>query len=338
MFLNIWSLALTFTSAIALFLILRAAVTAGRVLRRWDPAADDQGQIALESETWLAATLVQYGLGLQILSLVLFVLAADRFSQVIAGAMCATGSLLADPFGMPALYFKLAGVFLYGIWLLLHQLDIRVETYPLVRAKFVYLLCLVPFLLGDVTLQTLYIAGIEPDIITSCCSVVFAASSATRISLMTALPHGATLAVYYGAILLLGALSLLLPRMRGGRLRPFLTGFYPLLWALFFFLALAVITSILSCYIYSLPNHRCPFCILKPEYDSIGYGIYISLIGGTFFGITSSLAAFLGRNPELAEPAGRYRRLAPRLALVCLILFTFLTSYHYLHYLITGGE
>jgi len=138
-------------------------------------------------------------------------------------------------------------------------------------------------------------------------------------------------------ILLLALLSLVLLK-RVGRLRPLLAGVYSLLWGLFFFLALAVITSILSCYIYSLPNHRCPFCILKPEYHYIGYGIYVTLIGGAFFGVTTGLAAFLGRNPELAEAAGRYRRLALRLSLICLAVFTFLTSYDYLRYLITGGE
>ena len=189
MFLSIWSLALTFCGVIALFLVAVAARTGWRVLRYWNPASDDNLQIRLESETWLASTLVQYGLGLQLLTLLLFILAADQFSQVIAGAMCATGSLLADSFGMPALYLKLAGVFLYGFWLLLHQLDIRVETYPLVRLKFIYLLFLLPFLLTDFTLQTLYIAGIKPDIITSCCSVVFAEAGPDSGNLIGVLPR-----------------------------------------------------------------------------------------------------------------------------------------------------
>jgi hypothetical protein len=339
MFLNIWSLALTFCGAIAMFLIVVAARTGWRVLHHWDPASDDALQISLESETWLASTLVEYGLALQILSLLLFILAADQFSQVIAGAMCATGSLMADPFGMPTLYVKLAGVFLYGFWLLIHQLDIRVETYPLVRIKFVYLLFLLPFLLADVTLQTLYIAGLKPDIITSCCSVVFAEAGPDSGNLMGIPPRGIMLSAYYGAILGLAVVGFLL--LKGGgakRFRSLFISIYTLGWAGFFFLALAVITSIISCYIYAMPNHRCPFCIIKPEYHYIGLGIYAALIGGTFFGASSGVAALIGHHPDLTGQAAGYQRTAIKISLALLAIFTVLTSYHYLRYLLTGGE
>ena len=340
MFLSIWSLALTGCGAIALFLIAVAARTGWRVLRHWDPASDDALQISLESETWLASTLIEYGLALQILTLLLFVLAADQFSHVIAGAMCATGSLLADPFGMPTLYVKLAGVFLYGFWLLLHQLDIRVETYPLVRVKFIYLLCLLPFLLTDVILQTLYIAGLKPDIITSCCSVVFAEPGPDSGNLMGIPPRGLLLSAYYGTILGLGGLGGLL--LKGGswvgRFRGICIWLYAVAWTGFFPLALAVITSILSCYIYAMPNHRCPFCLLKPEYHYIGLGIYAALIGGAFFGSSTGIAALIGRHPDLTITAARYQRTAVQISLALLALFTILTSFHYLRYLISGGE
>lgn len=339
MFLNIWSMALTFCGAIALFLIAVAARTGWRVLRYWDPASDDALQISLESETWLASTLVQYALALQILSLLLFILAADQFSQVIAGSMCATGSLLADPFGMPTLYIKLAGVFLYGFWLLLHQLDIRVETYPLVRLKFFYLLVLLPFLLADVTLQTLYIAGLKPDIITSCCSVVFAEAGPDSGNLMGIPPRGLMLSTYYGAILGLALLGVgVLKGGTAGRLRGLLTWLYTIGWTGFFFLALAVITAIISCYIYALPNHRCPFCIIKPEYNYIGLAIYAALIGGTFFGASTGAAALIGRHSDLTAPAARYQWVAIMISLALLTIFAILTSYHHLRYMLTGGE
>ena len=339
MFLNVWSLALTFCGATALFLIGVAGRTAWRVLHHWNPASDDALQISLEGETWLASTLVQYGLALQILTLLLFILAADQFSQVIAGAMCATGSLTANPYGLPALYIKLAGVFLYGGWLLLHQLDIRVESSPLVRPKFTYLLLLLPLLLGDFLLQTFYLAGLRPDIITSCCSVVFAEAGPESGNLMGIPPRGLMLAGYYGGILGLGvAGGLLLKGVGGKALRRLLTGFYAFGWAAFLPLALAVITSIISCYIYALPNHRCPFCIIKPEYHSIGLVIYFALIGGAFFGGSTGVAALVGRHQELASPAGRYQRAAVAISLALLALFTLLTSFHYLRYLFTGGE
>ena len=339
MFLSIWSLALTFCGVIALFLIGVAARTGWRVLRHWDPASDDALQISLESETWLASTLIEYGLALQILTLLLFILAADQFSHVIAGAMCATGSLLADPYGMPTLFIKLAGVFLYGFWLLLHQLDIRVETYPLVRLKFIYLLFLLPVLFTDVILQTLYIAGLKPDIITSCCSVVFAEAGPDSGNLIGIPPRELLLTAYYLTILGLGVIGIVLLR-RGvaGRRRILLTWLNTIGWAGFFFLALLVITGILSCYIYALPNHRCPFCLLKPEYHYIGLGIYGALLGGAFFGVSTGVAALIGLQPDLRNQAALYQRTAVKFSLVFLVIFTILTSFHYLRYLLSGGE
>ncbi len=137
MFLNSWSLGLSLASLIVILLGVFACRTAIRVLRYWNPSSDSNLQIKLENEIWLASTLVEYGLGFQILTLVLFVLAADTFCQVIVGAMCATGALLANSFGMPALLVKIAGVFFYGFWIVLHKLDISSAAYPLVKIKYI---------------------------------------------------------------------------------------------------------------------------------------------------------------------------------------------------------
>ena len=135
MFLNSWSIALIICGLVVLFLMGYAARSGIRVLLFWDPESDSNRQIRLENEIWLTSTLVEYALGVQVVSLIVFVLAADYFSQSIVGAMCATGSLLANDFGVPALIVKIGGVFFYGFWIVLHQLDIRSEKYPLVRLE-----------------------------------------------------------------------------------------------------------------------------------------------------------------------------------------------------------
>jgi hypothetical protein len=344
MFLSAWSLSLLLCSIIVLFLVAGAARTGVRVLRYWNPASDSNLQISLENETWLASTLIEFALAVQGLSLVLFILAADSYSQVIAGAMCATGSLLANEFGLPTLSLKLAGFFLYAFWILLHQLDIRSEVYPLVRVKYVYLLLLLPFILADGILQTLYIAKLDPDIITSCCAVVFSAAPGEGGNLLGSLPRNAMLGLYYATIVVLLGLALLLrdrlPGLKpaGEKARTMLTFLYAGGWLWFFGLALAVITSVISSYIYAMPFHRCPFCIIKPEYGYIGLAIYFTLIGGTFFGTSTALAAVLGHRPGLAGPVRKYRRIAVDLSFYLLLILTILTSYHYLLYTLTGGE
>ena len=52
------------------------------------------------------------------------------------------------------------------------------------------------------------------------------------------------------------------------------------------FLILSIISLILffGTYIYELPTHHCPFCMLQKEYHYIGYLLYLLLFLGTFFG------------------------------------------------------
>ncbi|MDG4476723.1 hypothetical protein [Thiovibrio frasassiensis] len=334
MFLNPWSLALTLCSLVVLGLGAVAGKTAVRVLRFWEPGSDSNQQIRLENEIWLSSTLVAYGLGLQIITLILFVLAADQFCQVIVGAMCATGALLANPYGMPALLVKLFGVFFYGLWILLHQLDIRSEQYPLVRIKYLTLLLLLPMLILDVALQTLYIAGIKPDIITSCCAVVFSESTGGGTNLLSGYsPQGLLVAFIVSIIGLV-----ILGRGLLERWQPWLAGLYAAGWLWFFGLSLVVITTVISSYVYAMPYHKCPFCILKPEYHYFGFALYGTLIPATFFGASAAFAGLVRGKGGLAGVVERYQQLAMKLSLFLLLLFSGLSFYHYLKYLIGGGE
>ena len=334
MFLNSWSLGLTLAGLIVLILGVFACRTAVRVLRYWNPSSDSNLQIMLENEIWLASTLVQYGLGFQILTLVLFVLAADTFCQVIVGAMCATGALLANNFGMPALLVKIAGVFLYGFWIVLHKLDISSETYPLVKIKYIYLLLILPLLFADIILQTLYIANLSPDIITSCCAVVFGSSAETGRNLLDGFSQATMLFLYYGSIIILTGMGYVLLKRWLLPLAVVFSG----VWLWFLGLATVAIITIFSSYIYAMPYHHCPFCILKPEYHYIGFALYFTLIPASFFGFSAMLVEPFRNKNSLAEPVRRYQRTAVAISLLLLLLLAATSSYHILLYKLTGGE
>lgn len=51
-----------------------------------------------------------------------------------------------------------------------------------------------------------------------------------------------------------------------------------------FAVSLAAIISFISIYIYELPTHHCPFCIVMEEYGYIGYLLYLPLFGGAVTG------------------------------------------------------
>jgi hypothetical protein len=334
MFLNSWSLGLTLAGLIVLALAIFASRTAIRVLLHWDLSSDSNLQIKLENEIWLASTLVEYGLGFQIITLILFVLAADTFCQVIVGAMCATGALLANDFGMPALLVKIIGVFLYGFWIVLHKLDISSATYPLVKIKYVYLLLILPLLLADITLQTLYIVFLSPDIITSCCAVVFSSSAETGGNLLESFSQNTLLLLYYGSIATLIIMGYLLLK----RWMLPLAAAFSASWLWFLGLATVAIITVFSSYIYAMPYHNCPFCILKPEYHYIGFALYFTLIPASFFGLSTILVEPFKTKADLTGPVTRFQRTAIKVSLVLLMLLAVISSYHYLLYTISGGE
>ena len=157
MLLNSWSITLLVISAASIFLAGGAVRTAIRILRFWDADADTARQIHLENETWLSALLMEYGMVLQLVALLLLVLAADSYSEILVGAMCATGAFLANGYGTPLLLVKIVGIFLYGFWIVLHRLDISSEHLPLTRIKYLYLLFLMQHGVVFLHLHSLYL-------------------------------------------------------------------------------------------------------------------------------------------------------------------------------------
>ena len=248
--------------------------------------------------------------------------------------MCATGALLANNYGLPALFVKLGGVFLYGYWIVFHQLDIRSESYPLVRLKYIYLLVLVPLLLVDLSLQTLYIAQLKPDIITSCCAVVFSAAEGDGRNLLGSVSQGTMLELFYGSAFSLAALGVWLRR----RWRASLGWLYAGGWGWFLGLSLVAVITVFSAYIYAMPFHHCPFCILKPEYDYIGFVLYGTLLLAAFFGIAGAIVHPFRPRPGLERIIPEFQHTAVKLSLLLLAIFVALSSYHLLLYRITGGE
>lgn len=334
MLLDSWGSALLICGLLVLFPMGLAARSAVRILLFWNPDSDSDRQKGLENEVWLTSILAEYGFVVQIVSLVVFVLAVDHFSQAIVGAMCATGSLLANDFGVPALIVKIGGVFFYGFWILLHQLDIRSPRFPLVRLKYVYLLLLLPLLFLDLALGIIFTAALRPDSITSCCPAVFGDTLGGGTNMLAGLTPGMSLALLYGTVLLLIVAGVYL----SAAWQPWISLLFSGLWLWFFLLGLITLTSVFSSYIYAMPFHKCPFCILKPEYHYIGFAIYAALFGGAFAGMSVVVAEPLRSVEGMTSLVSGYQKKAVWFSLLFLTGFTALASYHYGRHLFMGGE
>ncbi len=86
---------------------------------------------------------------------------------------------------------------------------------------------------------------------------------------------------------------------------------FSLVSTLAFGTALAAMVSVFCLYIYELPTHHCPFCILQKEYGYIGYVLYAALLGGAVAGLSVGiLMPFRARGSMAAVIPPLQRKLA----------------------------
>nr|WP_321525771.1 hypothetical protein [uncultured Cohaesibacter sp.] len=295
-------LALLLVSALDSIILLWAASFAYGVLRNWDVTSGGARQINMERRTYLVSTALTFVMVVELLSLLLFVYNADRMAVMFTGAMCAVGTLNVNVYGFPALLFKLATFFGAFVWLVLNHVDGKGRDYPLTRYKYAFLIGLAPIMLAGAGLQLSYFLNLQTDVITSCCSRLFTPEVSGIEAQLSSLDQELALWLLFGGLWLLTVLATL------GLWKSALTPLYAIISPFFFIAAIVAIISVVAPYIYAQPYHHCPFCILKPEYDFIGYGIYISLFLGTGFALS---AGFLSL-PLKAMKAESLRQDLPR--------------------------
>ncbi len=335
-----WSIGLLSCSVVTLFLSLIGVKTGWRIIRSWDIGSGSELQIRLEEEVYLSAVLVEFGFAIQLLSVLMVVLAADYFSNILVGAMCATGALTANSYGVPVLLVKLLSLFLSAAWIVCHKLDISSEYYPLVKTKYYLLFFILPLLILDSTLLVLYLYDLNPDIITSCCGVLFSSQINDGYNLFTLMPSSGLLFLYGIVALVLSGIAFKMSRHGDttGAVSSSTAWAVMGLWLVFYFFSLLVVTVYTSPYIYAMPHHRCPFDLLKTPYMAVGYPLYFFLHGAVVAGISTSIGRLSEGRRGLATPAARLRFWAGRLSLVFMAVFLLMVIYHPLIYQLRGGE
>jgi hypothetical protein len=305
-------LALIAGSLLVSFMVLYSARPALQVLRKWDIQSGSEQQLILERKTYLISTLLAFVFGFELLSFFLFIFTADQIHGFFIGAMCAAGSLYVNPFGYPALLVKMANFLLAGIWLILNHVDNRGYDYPLIKKKYLFFLLFAPLVLGETILQAGYFLRLKPNLITSCCGTLFSRETSYLLTEIIFAPRIPAMAAFY-VVTILAVGSGLFTFLRG-KGRYLFSG----LSALAFVVSLIAILSFISLYIYELPTHHCPFCILQKEYGYIGYPLYMTLFGGTIFGLGVGVLTPFRNIKSLSRILPAIQR---RLALTASILF-----------------
>ncbi len=299
-------------------MLVYAAFYGVQILKHWNIESGDELQLVLERKTYLISTVLSFVFGLQLLSLFLYIFTADALCPLFVGAMCAAGTLNVNGFGYPTLELKILNFLLAGLWLVLNHADNQGYDYPLIKKKYLLLTLITPFIVLETVLESFYFLGMQADVITSCCGSLFSSEKEGSLgSEIAALPAKPMLWVFYLSMTVTLMSGMWFYRKgHGGYL-------YAGLSLAMFGIALLAIISVISLYIYELPTHHCPFCIIMEDYHYIGYLLYVLLFGAAVAGMGAGLLTAFGNIGSLQAELPALTR---RLTLVSLALFAAFTA------------
>ena len=304
-------LALTTGSLLVLGMIAYAAWWGWQVIDGWDLKSGSERQLLLEKKTYLVSTLMVYALAFEILSFFLMVYVADDLHRLFVGAMCAAGTLNVNEHGYPAVVLKVLNCVLAGVWLVLNHADSRAVDYPLIRRKYTLLLVILPLAAAEAYYQTAFFLNLKADVITSCCGSLFSADETGVAAGLSGLPVGPTAAAFtavLAAALFSGAAGLWTRRW---------TRLLAVSGTLALPVSAAALVSFIAPYVYELPTHHCPFCLLQREYGYVGYLIYAALLAGGIATAGSWVLIPHAAVPSLQRELPRIQRRLAAAAVVC---------------------
>jgi hypothetical protein len=287
-------------------LFARGAWVSARVLRHFDVARASEGQLALERQAELGSTFVRVGSVLAAGSLLFTVLAADRLSHSVRGAMCAYGVFDASPLGFPALFVSLILALAAGTLAQLFALDARVRDLSLVRPLAMLSIAAAPLALLDFALNARFFLGLDLTVVASCCSVGLDGSAPATAAFV----HGPRQLVSTVGPLIIAASAITawLVSARAATRAVVLSGLLGLA-ALPFALGAAVLE--VAPHAFELPGHLCPFCLLRSDVYGLGYPLFGSIYLAVIWGTGAALGALLLRKQPAGSALGAFVR--PRL-------------------------
>ncbi len=301
-----WILARLLSGTAVAALCVFAVVIAWRVLTRWRIGATSEGQLALERRAELVAAVVQVALVTAVIDLGLTVLAADRLTHSIRGAMCAWGVFDASRWGFAALGTSALAAAACALWVVLHRLDIRLEKPVLTRKKYFALFAVAPLVWLDLGVTLAWALDLDMQVVASCCSVglddalgngASAAGGPRELAASIALAAG-----------IFASLSAFWAWRRPSRLASIATATGSLIALA---AAFPAVLWYVAPHVYETPHHLCPFCLLHADVGGIGWPLFGALFGAAICGLAVGLVeAFRGASGEPGTVSAMERRLS----------------------------
>lgn len=290
-----------------------------RIFFSWNINATTQKQYNLEKHSFLASTIIKYILTFKILLFIFFIFTLDKISNVLTGAMCAAGVIDATAYGIYLLLFKLINIYLFGFWLVIHKFDIKTENLKFTKLKFGFFILIYFLFVSEILIELTMFSSIDVDKLVSCCGTIYSNSSDSYISSIFSLNSNILLILFYSTFLLL----IIAYTIRNNYL-------YIIFNQVFLILSIITLITFFGTYIYELPTHFCPFCMLQGEYGYIGYFLYLSLFLGTFYGFVLGINNLLTQDNAISN-------YYYKMSFAFILLYTIVISYYPIAYYISNG-
>ncbi|MEA3228110.1 MAG: hypothetical protein U9P38_03455 [Campylobacterota bacterium] len=273
-----YEVTITLFIASTLFITLSVAfVNSLYILKNYQQNATSQIQYALEKRSYLVTTIIYIASIIKIVLLPYFTFTIDKLSNIIPGAMCGAGVIDANSYGEPLIIIKILIIILTMLWLSLNKEDLLSRDFRYFRKKiwffiFIYLLIVIEFFLEYQFFMNL--TTINP---VSCCSNLYSLTQD-----INPLPFNISTSELVFIFYFIYTLLIIFNYFQRRYILAILSIFY-------IYIAYLSIVYFFSTYIYQLPSHKCPYCLLQSEYYFIGYIIYSSIIVATFYTFQSIL-------------------------------------------------
>ncbi|MEA3522060.1 MAG: hypothetical protein U9R50_03720 [Campylobacterota bacterium] len=239
------------------------------ILRYFKQGSTTELQYKLEKKSYLVGVAISVVLIFKIILVAFFTYSLDELSFIVPGAMCVAGVISSNDYGEPLLLLKLAILLFASLWLLVNRADTNAKKSLYFKKKMWFFIVLYIFILIEFLLSLKFFTLIETQNPVLCCSVIFR-------EIDNPVPFNLSsfelLALFY--TLYISVMACAYQKQKLALLVSSIVFTYISYYAIVYFF---------GTYIYELPTHKCPFCMLQKEYFYIGYFIYITLFLGVYY-------------------------------------------------------
>jgi len=281
------------------------------ILKNWDRTSSNEYQYKLEKRSYLVTTIISLTFVIKMILLPFFTYTLDKLSLIVPGAMCGAGVIDANKYGEISLVLKLLIIILVLLWLSLNKEDQQAKNFPYFKKKMLFFIFIFTLISVEIVLEFLFFINISTIDPVLCCSSIYKSeidlnpipfnlSIIQLITLFYTLSFFMIISLYLKKRYLLAPLSL----------------FYT-------YISYYAISYFFSTYIYELPTHKCPFCMLQLDYNYIGYFIFASLLMATFYTLNTSIFNFSKNSFKKA--------------IIFYVVFNIFVSFYFVIYLIRNG-